>query len=144
MLKIRLTRMGKKNRPYYRIVVAEHSMPIKGRFIEICGSYDPIKKKLVLKKEEIMKWLNNGAKPSNTVAKLLLKEGMKHKSIVFIEFHKKKKSKGDKKKRTVSTSEVVMEKQESPQKLEINESEKIDKKEKSIKENLPDVKVEKK
>jgi len=45
MLKIRLTRRGKKNRPFFRIVVAEKSAPIKGRFIEILGFLDPITKK---------------------------------------------------------------------------------------------------
>lgn len=92
MLRIRLTRTGRKNRPHYRVVVAEHSAPIKGKFIEILGSFDPRTKKIQLKKEEIMAWLKKGAKPSNTVAKLLKREGLKHKSITVIEYHKKAKT----------------------------------------------------
>lgn len=93
MLRIRLTRVGKKNQPDYRIVIAEHSKPIKGKFISIVGNYNPKIKKVTLDKKEIEKWLVNGAKPSNTVAKILKKEGFKHKSIVIQKFNKKPKSK---------------------------------------------------
>lgn len=92
MLKIRLTRTGRKNRPHYRLVVAEHSAPVKGKFIAILGSYDPLNKKVQLKKDEIIAWMNKGAKPSNTVAKLLKKQGIKHKSIVIVEYHRKPKA----------------------------------------------------
>lgn len=111
MLKIRLTRTGKKNRPHFRIVVAEHSRPVKGKFIEILGHYDPIKKIVVIKKDEIMKWLKNGAKPSNTVARLLQKEGLKHKAIIVQKFHKKPKMKG--KKTEGKTESVVLKPQEN-------------------------------
>ncbi len=76
MLKIRLTRRGKRNRPFFRIVVAEASAPIKGRFIEILGFLDPIKKKIGLKKERIKYWLEKGAKPSDTVHNLLVSEAV--------------------------------------------------------------------
>ena len=87
MLKIRLTRRGKKKQPIYRIVVAEHTMPIKGKFIEILGFYNPRTKELVIKKEKIENWISNGAKPSDTVAALLRKEGFK----LTEEFQKPKK-----------------------------------------------------
>lgn len=58
------------------MVVAEHSAPVKGRFLEILGHYDPLSKELVLKKEEIVKYINNGAQPSETVARLALKHGI--------------------------------------------------------------------
>jgi small subunit ribosomal protein S16 len=93
MLKIRFTRTGKKDEAHYRIVVAEHTAPVLGRFIEILGHYDPKTKKTVIKKERIEHWLKMGAKPSNTVAKLLQKEGLKHKSIVIKTFKKKPKAK---------------------------------------------------
>lgn len=97
MLIFRLTRVGKKNRPYFRIVVAEHTAPIKGKFISIVGHYDPIRKNVVLKKDEINVWLLRGVKPSNTVAKLFIKQGLKHKLIKVIQFKKKaKKSKEEK------------------------------------------------
>jgi len=93
MLKIRFTRTGKKDEAHYRIVVAEHSAPVLGRFVEILGHYDPKTKKTVLKKERIEYWLSKGAKPSNTVAKILVKEGLKHNSIIIKTFKKKPKAK---------------------------------------------------
>ncbi len=74
MLKIRLTRVGKKNRPFYRIVVCEHTKPIKGKFIEILGSYDPHQEDklgLVFKKDRVDYWVGNGAQMSDTVASLI-------------------------------------------------------------------------
>lgn len=91
MLKIRFTRTGKKKQPNYRIVVAEHSSPIQGKFIEIVGNYNPFTKKAVIEKDKIMEWMAKGAKPSNTVAKLLEKEGLKHPSIVIQKFRSKSK-----------------------------------------------------
>lgn len=91
MLKIRLTRTGKKKQPTYRIVVAEHQNPIQGKFTEIVGHYNPFTKKVVLDKEKIVSWMNKGAKPSNTVAKILQKEDIKHKSIVIKIFKTKSK-----------------------------------------------------
>lgn len=67
MLKIRLTRTGKRNQPYFRIVVAEASRPIKGRFIEILGHLNPRTKEIKLKKDRIKHWLSKGAQPSPTV-----------------------------------------------------------------------------
>ncbi|MFA4880323.1 MAG: 30S ribosomal protein S16 [Candidatus Doudnabacteria bacterium] len=72
MLRIRLTRRGKRNRPFFRIVVAEARAPIKGRFIEVLGGLDPLGKKTSLKEERIKYWLSCGAKPSDTVHNLLV------------------------------------------------------------------------
>lgn len=83
MLKIRLRRSGRKHEPSYRIVVAEETSPIQGKFIAQLGHYNPKSKALVLNKDEATDWMNKGAKPSNTVAKLMEKEKMKHKSIVI-------------------------------------------------------------
>lgn len=77
MLKIRLTRRGKKKQPIYRIVVAEHTRPVKGKFIEILGFYNPRTKEIGLNKEKIEKWLGNGAQPSDSVAMILRKEKIK-------------------------------------------------------------------
>lgn len=89
MLVIRFRRIGKKNKPTYRLVVAEHSFPIDGRYTADLGSYNPHSKALTLKKYETVEWLNKGAKPSNSVARLLEKEKIKHKLVVVI---KKKRS----------------------------------------------------
>lgn len=95
MLKIRLFRTGKKHKPSYRLVVAKHTSAIGGKFIEIVGNYDPFADKVVIDKEKITKWMDNGAKPTNRVAKILTKEGLKHKSIVIHKFAERKKSKDE-------------------------------------------------
>jgi small subunit ribosomal protein S16 len=77
MLKIRLTRRGKKKQPIYRIVLAEHTMPVKGKFIEILGFYNPKTKEIGLNKEKIEKRLKDGACPSDTVAMLLRKKSIR-------------------------------------------------------------------
>jgi small subunit ribosomal protein S16 len=83
MQKIRLTRIGKKKHPFYRIVVTPKESPVQGKFTAILGNYDPFTKNLSLNEDSILEWLNTGAQPSNTVAKLLLGAGMKHKLIVY-------------------------------------------------------------
>ena len=77
-VKIRLKRMGKKRNPIYRIVVADSRSPRDGRFIELLGTYNPCTNpaQVNLKEEEILKWLNNGAQPSDTVKNLLSKQGI--------------------------------------------------------------------
>ncbi|MCD8052528.1 MAG: 30S ribosomal protein S16 [Lachnospiraceae bacterium] len=71
-VKIRLTRMGKKKAPFYRVQVADSRSPRDGRFIEEIGYYDPTKDPSVIKidEEKAKQWLANGAKPTETVAKL--------------------------------------------------------------------------
>ncbi|MDI6725599.1 MAG: 30S ribosomal protein S16 [Smithellaceae bacterium] len=78
-VKIRLTRMGGKNKPFYRIVAADSAAPRGGRFLEILGYYDPKKEpaEVVLKDELILGWLAKGAKPTETVSQLLEKRGIK-------------------------------------------------------------------
>lgn len=70
--------MGKKGAPFYRIVAADSRSPRDGRIIEEVGTYNPIAKEnqVTLKKDLVMKWLNNGAKPSDTVRSILSKEGI--------------------------------------------------------------------
>ena len=77
-VKLRLLRMGAKKAPFYRIVAADSRAPRDGRFIEILGTYDPRTNpaKVTIKEEEVLKWLNNGAQPSDTVKNLLSKEGI--------------------------------------------------------------------
>lgn len=71
-VKIRLRRMGTKKRPFYRIVVADSRSPRDGRVIEEIGYYDPLTqpKKVVVDGEKAIKWISNGAKPSDTVDRL--------------------------------------------------------------------------
>ena len=78
MVKIRLTRTGRKLDPSYRIVIADSRSPRDGRYIELVGFYDPNMKEngVKLDEEKILNWLNNGATPSDTVKSLLSKQGI--------------------------------------------------------------------
>ena len=72
-VKMRLTRMGKKKAPLYRIVVADSRNARDGKVIDEVGTYDPTKDPSVfdVKEESIKKWLGNGAQPTETVGKIL-------------------------------------------------------------------------
>ncbi len=74
-IRIRLTRGGRKKRPFYRVVATNSTSPRDGRFLEILGTYDPLKDPAEFKinKDKLDKWLSRGAEPSNTVKSLLLK-----------------------------------------------------------------------
>ena len=82
-VKIRLTRMGSKKKPFYRIVAADGEAPRDGRFIEILGSYDPLQDPAAinLKEERITDWLSKGATPTETVLNLLKKNGLWKKPV---------------------------------------------------------------
>ena len=75
MVKIRLARHGTKKKPFYRIVVADERSPRDGRYIELIGTYDPLQNPagVQIKKEKLEKWLQNGAQPTDTVARLIKK-----------------------------------------------------------------------
>ncbi len=79
-VKLRLKRMGAKQKPFYRIVAADSRSPRDGRFIEVIGTYNPISKneKDMVKVDEALalKWLNNGAIPTDTVRSILSQEGI--------------------------------------------------------------------
>jgi len=72
---IRLRREGAKNRPYYKVVVADSRSPRDGKFIEIIGTYDPKKTdhNSTLKLDRIDHWISKGAQPSDTVRSLIKK-----------------------------------------------------------------------
>jgi len=76
LLKIRLSRVGKKKRPAYRIVVADSRAPRDGANIEIIGHYNPLTEPptIVINEERATHWLEHGAQPSETVAKLLARK----------------------------------------------------------------------
>ena len=78
MVKIRLRRMGAHKKPFYRVVVADSRAPRDGKFIEEIGYYDPMKEPKVIEinAELAKKWLENGAQPTETVAKLFKKAGI--------------------------------------------------------------------
>jgi len=76
--KIRLRRMGAKKAPFYRVVVADARSPRDGRFIEEIGYYNPISEPAEIKidEEKVLKWLQTGAEPSETVKQLLKTTGI--------------------------------------------------------------------
>jgi small subunit ribosomal protein S16 len=73
MVKIRLQRVGKKKAPFYHIVVADSKSPRDGKIIEQIGTYNPMVEpsELVLDKEKVERWIKNGAKPTDTVKRLI-------------------------------------------------------------------------
>ena len=88
-VKIRLKRMGSKKKPFYRIVVADSRSPRDGRIIEKVGTYNPVvtPAEVTVDEELALKWLQQGAQPSDTVRNLLSQKG------VMKKFHEAKYSK---------------------------------------------------
>ncbi|KAB7668615.1 30S ribosomal protein S16 [Bacillus sp. B1-b2] len=80
-VKIRLKRMGAKKSPFYRIVVADSRSPRDGRFIETVGTYNPVTQPAIVEinEEKALQWLQNGAKPSDTVRNLFSNQGIMEK-----------------------------------------------------------------
>ena len=78
MVKIRLRRVGRKNAPFYRILVADSQMPRDGKFIEVIGQYAPRKSEgsLQIDEDRANHWLNQGAQPTDTVRSLLRRAGI--------------------------------------------------------------------
>ena len=76
MVKIRLQRAGKKKAPFYHIVIADSKSPWDGKIIEQIGTYNPMTEpsELVLDREKVAQWIKNGAKPTETVKRLIEKE----------------------------------------------------------------------
>ena len=78
-VKIRLKRMGAKKRPFYRLVAADSRSPRDGKFIENLGTYNPLDGTVDVKEEETLKWLGNGAIPTDTARNILSKAGIMEK-----------------------------------------------------------------
>ncbi len=121
MLKIRLARRGRKKQAFYDIVVAEKSRAVKKRYITKLGYYNPLtdsgKGELVIDKEAVLKYIKNGAKPSQTAARLLVKNGIKEAG----KFIKQRVSKPKKEEPKPEPKEEV---EEKPEKEEGKEEEK--------------------
>ena len=91
-VKIRLMRMGAKKRPFYRIVATDSRSRRDGEYLELVGTYNPInsEKDVKINEEVALKWLNNGAIPSDTVRSLFKETGIMKK---YAESKNKKESK---------------------------------------------------
>ena len=153
MLVIRYLPIGKKNQPTFRIVVTEKkNAPRAGRRVENLGSYNPLTKKISVKKERILYWLSKGAKCSDSVHNLLVKEkvieGKK------IDVHKKSKKPEEKKPAEAQKPPEVQKPVETPKPIETKPADKgeekpkeekpIEKKEEKSIEQKPAEKVEEK
>ena len=75
-VKIRLTRMGAKKRPTYRIVASDSRRPRDGQYIELIGTYNPKEETVKINEEIALKWLGTGAQPTDTVRNLFSKQGI--------------------------------------------------------------------
>ena len=77
-VKLRLKRMGSKQKPFYRIVAADARSPRDGKFLETVGTYDPIKGSefVTVKEDRVLYWMQNGAIPTDTVRSILSKQGI--------------------------------------------------------------------
>lgn len=75
-VKLRLTRMGAKKRPTYRIVASDSRQKRDGEYLELVGTYNPIEDETKINEEVALKWLKTGAQPSDTVRNLLSKAGI--------------------------------------------------------------------
>ena len=95
MLRIRLQRTGNKNNPTFRLVVTEKSNAAKGKSLEFLGHYLPTRDPVVFEfdKERIEHWLSKGASPTDTVARLLSREGVKGLEKYIERYTKQKKRK---------------------------------------------------
>ena len=76
-VKIRLTRLGDKKSPFYRVIVADSRSPRDGKFIDILGTYNPLTNPAEIKidNEKAQQWIKNGAQPTDTARALLVKSG---------------------------------------------------------------------
>ncbi len=75
-VRIRLTRMGARHKPVYRIVASDSRRPRNGQYIELIGTYNPGINEVKVNEEVALKWLNQGALPTDTVRSLLSKQGI--------------------------------------------------------------------
>ncbi|MDI6882871.1 MAG: 30S ribosomal protein S16 [Patescibacteria group bacterium] len=92
MLVIRFLRTGKRNQPFFRIIVTDKKNPPRGgRFLEILGFFNPLTKENKIKKDRVKHWLSIGAQPSDRVHNLLVKEGIVEGKKIDV--HKKPKKK---------------------------------------------------
>ncbi len=113
MLVIRLTRVGKKNQPAYRVILAEKTSPVRGKFIEILGSYSPRLKQKALQADRIKYWLSKGAQASATVHNLLVSEKIIEAKKVKA-WQPKKKTQEANKSKVAAVAEAAVQKTEAP------------------------------
>ncbi len=75
-VKMRLTRMGDKKNPFYRVVVIDSHKARDGQYVDLVGTYDPINEKINIDVEKARKWVSCGVQPTETVRTLLVRENI--------------------------------------------------------------------
>lgn len=134
MLKIRLSRTGKKNDAAFRIVVTEHYKPVKAGFIEHIGFYNPQSKQFQIDKEKLELWMKKGATCSDTINNLLVREKIFAKDkVIKVTRVPKKKEEEEKKENKGEVKEGSVSAEPSPDKTKAKD-EKL--KEKEAKEKV--------
>lgn len=122
MLAIRMQRVGRKGYAQFRVIVQDsHRSPASGKIVEYLGSYNPHTKEAKLDKESIQKYLDNGAQPSNRVAILLKKEGVKLPKWVVIDKSGERKTKNAEKLRKNQPKEKPAPKKEAEPEVKAEE-----------------------
>ncbi len=92
MLRIRLTRMGRRNRPFYRVIVVDSRKRRDAAYVDMLGYYDPIKNPAIsnINEERAVEWIMKGARPTDTVRSIFSKFGIMQK-VHELKLEKKKK-----------------------------------------------------
>lgn len=158
MLKIRLSRRGKKNNAFFRVVVAEHTSPVKGGFLEVLGFLNPHTKEKNFKADRIEYWIGKGAQCSDTVHNLLVSNGVIKGSKRAMKLKKKPvepasaevpvppadKPAGESEKKSAEATEAKPEEKVEPKKESIEKEAEAAKSEPEQKEEKKDSKEEKK
>ncbi len=120
MLVIRLRRTGRKKAPKFRVVVAEKTMPIYGRFVDIIGQVDlqAESKVIEINKEKAQDWMKKGAQPTDTVARLMVKAGILKKDDLNWKPDKKRKKRAEAKKEAKEGAKPISETTKSEEKTQ--------------------------
>jgi len=120
LLKLRLQRRGKKGQPHFRIVLQEHTNAVKGEAKEVIGYYQPALDPKVFKvdQERVKYWMSMGAKPSDSLAVLLKKEGMEGMDEYIEPRNKKRKKKGAEEEKSETPAPAAAAPKEEPVKEE--------------------------
>ena len=131
-VKLRLKRMGAKQKPFYRIVAADSRSPRDGRFIETIGTYNPIKnpQEVSINEEKALSWLSKGAEPTDTVRSLFKSVGITKKFADSKKKNTKKETKKVEKKETTTEAKKTTTTKKAPAKKETTTKKTTTKKEK--------------
>ena len=140
MLVLRLQRTGRKNEPAFRIVLADSRKSAKGKFNEVLGHYLPSREMPVFEcdTERAAYWISRGALPSDTLARLLKRAGMKDMEKFILQYTKRRSKKAPPEEAAPPPAPApAEEKKEEPKKEEVKEEPKVEEKKEEVKPEAP-------